>query len=172
MYQDPNLQRDPSLGYGGVPQSSNPYGIPASQPPQQNPYPYELPAQNSYNPGYGQPAQAPQPGFNVPIPGYGSQPDYGMSPNNGTLSNNGAQPINQQKNLSRPRRWYGNVRRVLYGSLWSFYTVLLVFSFFHFLSIGEIGTGLFSGVLALLIGNYAYRIWTWRARHLWFLIFF
>lgn len=172
MYQYPNQQPDPSSSYGGVPQSFNPYEIPPSQSLQQNPYPYDPPAQNPYGPGYGQQPPAPQPGFDVPMPGYGSQSNYSMSPNNGTLPNNGAQPINQQRNLSKPRHWYGNVRRVLYGSLWSFYTVLLVFSFFHFLSIGEIGTGLFSGGLALLIGNYAYRIWSWRARHLWLLIFF
>ncbi len=163
MYQDPNQRRDPSSDYGSVPQSSNSYGIPSSQSSQllqQNPD--DAPAQNPYRTGYGQRTQAPQPGFNVPIPGYGSQSNYGMPPNNGTLPNEGARSIYQQQNLSRPRHWYGNVRRVLYGILWSFYTVLLVVSFFHFVSIGEFPTGLFSCGLALLICNYAYRIWSWR----------
>jgi hypothetical protein len=61
---------------------------------------------------------------------------------------------------------------VFYGSLWSFYTAILAIAFVHFLSIGSFTTALFSAGLALLIGNYAYRIWTWRARRLWLLIFF
>src|SRR5579863_9871587 len=167
MYQDPNQRQDPYSGYDGVPQSSNPYGTSPSQSSQtlqQNSYGAQ--AQNPYGAGYGQPAQLSQPGYDSLVPGYGSQSNYrmpGMPPNYGTLPNYGTQPNYQQQNLSRPRHWYGNGRRVFYGGLWSFYTVVLAVGFVHFLSIGSFTTALFSGGLALLIGNYAYRIWTWRA---------
>lgn len=74
--------------------------------------------------------------------------------------------------LSVPRRRYGHGRRVFYGGLWSFYTVVLAIAFVQFLSNGSITSALFSAGLGLLTGVYAYRIWTWRARHLWLLIFF
>jgi hypothetical protein len=173
MYQDPNQRQDPYSGYGGVPQSSNPYGTPpsqSSQPLQQNSY--GAPAQNPYGAGYGQPAQPSPPGYYVPIPGYDSQSNYGMPPNYGTLPNYGTRPNYQQQNLSRPRHWYGNGRRVFYGGLWSFYTVVLALAFIHYLSVGSFTNALLSGGFALLIGIYAYRIWTWRARRLWLLIFF
>lgn len=102
-----------------------------------------------------------------PNSGYGGIP-LSSNPYGTPLS----QPNYQQQNLSRPRHRYGNGRRVFYGGLWSFYTIVLAIAFFHFLSIGEFPTALFSGGVALLIGNYAYRIWTWRARRLWLLIFF
>jgi hypothetical protein len=70
------------------------------------------------------------------------------------------------------RRPYGNVRRVFYGGLWSLYTIALAFAFFHFLSVGQAGTAFVAAGIAALTGNYAYRIWTWRARHFWILIIF
>jgi len=73
---------------------------------------------------------------------------------------------------SRPRRWYGNGRRIFYGSLWSFYTVLLAIVFVQLLSKGSFTSALLSAGLALLTGFYAYRIWTWQARRLWLLIIF
>ena len=86
-----------------------------------------------------------------------------------------AQPFFQQqpiRPLSGPRHWYGNVRRVFYGGLWSFYTVVLALAFFQLLSNGSFSSALLSAALGLFTGVYAYRIWTWRARHLWLLIFF
>lgn len=81
-----------------------------------------------------------------------------------------ADPLSTSKNL--PRRRYGNGRRVFYGGLWSFYTLLFAIGFVSLLSAGNVGAGFLSAGLALLTGIYAYRIWTWRARHLWLLIFF
>lgn len=117
--------------------------------------------------------QDPYAGFGPP-PNYDTRPDQQQDPYASfePPSNYGTRPNYQQQNLSRPRCWYGNVRRVIYGSLWSFYTVIFAFAFFHFLSTGLSMTTLIIGGLALLMGNYAYRIWTWRARHLWLIIFF
>jgi len=67
-----------------------------------------------------------------------------------------------------PERPYGQVRRGLYGSWWTFVAVLLVLGGFA----SSIGTGLVGLVLGALAGRYAYRIWTWQARSLWFAIFF
>lgn len=70
-----------------------------------------------------------------------------------------------------PRHPYGNGRRVCYGSLWAFYTVVLVLGGFFSLVNGQV-EGLVALVLGALTGRYAYRIWTWQARRLWFLIIF
>lgn len=117
--------------------------------------------QDAYS-GYGDVPQSSNP--------YGTPPLQSSQP----LQQNpyGTRPNYQQQNLSRPRHWYGNGRRVFYGGLWSFYTILFAIGFFHFMSVGSFTTALISAGLALLLGNYAYRIWTWRARHLWLLIFF
>ena len=77
-----------------------------------------------------------------------------------------------QSRPGRPRHWYGNGRRVFYGSLWSFYTVLLVVAFVQLMSNGSFTSALLSAGLAFLTGFYSYRIWTWRARRLWLLIIF
>lgn len=79
-------------------------------------------------------------------------------------------PLNTSRSL--PRRRYGNGRRALYGSLWSFYTLLFAIGSIGLLSAGNVGVGFLGIAFALLMGIYAYRIWTWRARHLWLLIFF
>lgn len=71
-----------------------------------------------------------------------------------------------------PRRRYGNGRRVFYGGLWSLYTLVLALACIHFLSVGPFSAAFFSAVIGLLTSIYAYRIWTWRARHLWILIIF
>jgi hypothetical protein len=97
MYQDSSQPQDPYSGYGDVPQSSNPYGIPpsqSSQPLQQNPN--GAPAQNPYGAGYGQPAQPSQPGYDGLVPGSGSQSNYSTPPTYGSL------PNNQQQNYGAP----------------------------------------------------------------------
>lgn len=70
------------------------------------------------------------------------------------------------------RRRYGNGRRLFYGSLWSLYTVLLVVGGIGALAAGQVLGGLLGLLLGVLAGRYAYRIWTWQAKHLWFLIIF
>jgi hypothetical protein len=84
-----------------------------------------------------------------------------------------------------PARWYGNGRRVIFGSLWTFYTAvsaaILLFTLLTALVVSMAQPGtllsvspgvLVLGLLTFLTGSYAYRIWTWRARVLWLLIFF
>src|SRR5256885_8605114 len=97
MYQDSGQPQDPYSGFGDVPQSSNPYGIPpsqSSQPLQQNPN--GAPAQSPYGAGYGQPAQPSEPGYYGSVPGSCSQSNYGTPPNYGTPTNY------QQQNYRAP----------------------------------------------------------------------
>jgi hypothetical protein len=78
-----------------------------------------------------------------------------------------------------PVRWYGNVRRFFFGTLWTLFAVVAA-PFFLFAVVNAVvqsmthperlfsaGTAtLFMGLLTFLSGSYAYRIWTWRARML------
>ena len=73
---------------------------------------------------------------------------------------------------STVQHWYGNGRRIAYGSLWVFWTVMLVVVGFSLLSNGSALYGLIALALAVLTGRYAWRIWTWQARRLIFLIIF
>jgi hypothetical protein len=57
-----------------------------------------------------------------------------------------------------------------YGLLWAAWTLVLTIAGFSGLFSGQILAGLFALVLAVLAGRYDYRIWTWRARRLLFLI--
>lgn len=68
--------------------------------------------------------------------------------------------------------WYGNGRRIGYGSLWVFWTVALVIAGFSMLSNGLALYGLIALAIAVLTGRYAWRIWTWQARRLIFFIVF
>jgi hypothetical protein len=69
-------------------------------------------------------------------------------------------------------RRYGNGRRVFYAGLWGFYTVALICGFVGSVAQANAGAALLCLVLAAVTGNYTWRIWTYRARHLWLLIFF
>jgi hypothetical protein len=67
---------------------------------------------------------------------------------------------------------YGRVRRVTYGLWWSFVATVLVLGGFAAVFGGEAGAALLVLALGALAARYAYRIWTWQARSLWFVIFF
>jgi hypothetical protein len=70
----------------------------------------------------------------------------------------------------RPR--YSNGRRIGYTILWGFYACMLAILGLAALALGQVLSGLFTAALAVLAGRYAIRIWTYRARTLWFLLFF
>jgi hypothetical protein len=70
------------------------------------------------------------------------------------------------------RRWYSDNRRVAYGLLWSFYSVVLVVAFFQQMAMDQVGTAIIALAVGVLTVTYAYRIWTWRARRLWLLVIF
>lgn len=70
--------------------------------------------------------------------------------------------------LCRP---YGQVRRALYGGWWTFVAAILFVGGLAAL-VSSVGTAFVGLALGALSGRYAYRIWTWRARSLWFVIFF
>lgn len=73
---------------------------------------------------------------------------------------------------SPPRRRYGPTKRLIYAALWAFYTIVLVLGSFSMLGEGQVLGGLIGLVAAFFAGWYAYRIWMWRAKRLWLLIFF
>jgi hypothetical protein len=70
----------------------------------------------------------------------------------------------------RPR--YSDGRRVGYTILWSFYAFILAIGGLTSLTHDQIMAGLVAAALAVLAGRYAMRIWTYRARTLWLLLFF
>lgn len=70
----------------------------------------------------------------------------------------------------RPR--YSDGRRIGYTTLWSFYTLILAMAGLTSLSKGQLLPGFAVIALAVLTARYAMRIWTYRARTLWLLLFF
>ena len=72
--------------------------------------------------------------------------------------------------LRRPR--YSNARRISYSCLWAFYTVVFVIGFFAAAAQGDAGGALVSLAIAAATGTYVWRIWTYRSKHLWMVIFF
>ncbi len=79
-------------------------------------------------------------------------------------------PVQQMPNGAAPRLPYSQGKRAGYGLLWAAWTAVLTIGGFAELFGGQILGGLFALVLAALAGRYDYRIWTWRARRLLFLI--
>jgi len=78
--------------------------------------------------------------------------------------------VQQMPDGAAPRLPYSHGRRAGYGLLWAAWTAVLTIGGFAELFGGQILGGLFALVLAALAGRYDYRIWTWRARRLLFLI--
>lgn len=69
--------------------------------------------------------------------------------------------------LARP---YGAGKRAFYGLMWVIWTLVLTVAGFSLMGSGSAGTGLIALVLAVLAGWYDYKIWTYRAKWLMFLI--
>lgn len=67
---------------------------------------------------------------------------------------------------------YGASRRAAYGILWAGWTLILGIGSIAALASGQVLAGLVGLVLAGLAGRYDYRIWTWQAKRLLFLIIF
>jgi hypothetical protein len=65
---------------------------------------------------------------------------------------------------------YSHGRRIFYGLVWAGWTALLAIAGFAALFGGQVLVGLFALAAAGVAGHYDYRIWTWRARRLLFLI--
>lgn len=72
--------------------------------------------------------------------------------------------------LPAPVLPYSHSKRVLYGALWAAWTAVLAIGGFAALFGGQVLAGLVALVLAVVAGRYDYRIWTWQARRLLFLI--
>ena len=65
---------------------------------------------------------------------------------------------------------YSDSKRIGYGLLWGAWTVALTIAGFGLLFGGSVFPGLLSLVLAFFAGRYDYRIWSWQAKRLLFLI--
>lgn len=79
---------------------------------------------------------------------------------------NGRITMNETQALLRP---YSQTKRVLYGGYWGFVTLILAITLFN---VPNIRSVIVASILAGLSGRYAYRIWSWQARHLVFFIIF
>lgn len=80
-------------------------------------------------------------------------------------------PLTQQAPGAAGRRTpYSPAKRACYGLLWAAWTAVLVIGGFTALFSGQILAGLLGIALGLLAGRYDYRIWTYQARRLLFLI--
>jgi hypothetical protein len=79
-------------------------------------------------------------------------------------------PVRQVPGGAPARLPYSHGRRAGYGLLWAAWTAVLTIGGFAELFGGQVLGGLLALVLAALAGRYDYRIWTWRARRLLFLI--
>jgi hypothetical protein len=78
-------------------------------------------------------------------------------------------PVQQTRQGPLP---YSQGKRAFYGITWAVWTVLLVIGAISAMSAGSAGMGLLMLGLGALTALYDWRIWTWQARHLWFLIIF
>lgn len=65
---------------------------------------------------------------------------------------------------------YSHGKRAGYGLLWAAWTAILTIAGFTALFSSQILGGLFALALAVVAGRYDYKIWTWRARRLLFLL--
>ena len=79
-------------------------------------------------------------------------------------------PTSAAEGVPPQRLPYSHGKRAGYGLLWAAWTAVLTIGGFAEVFGGQILGGLFALVLAALAGRYDYRIWTWRARRLLFLI--
>lgn len=75
-------------------------------------------------------------------------------------------------NSSELRLPYSPRQRAGYGVLWAMWTLVLTVAGFSLLGQGAVAAGLIALVLAAIAGRYDWRIWSWRARKLLFLIIF
>jgi hypothetical protein len=73
---------------------------------------------------------------------------------------------------TRPAHPYSQGKRAFYGLTWTLWTIGLVAAAFGMFNASMVGSGLVMLALSGATGSYAYRIWTWQARHLWFFIIF
>jgi hypothetical protein len=65
---------------------------------------------------------------------------------------------------------YSQGKRTFYGITWAIWTILLFTGGISAMSSGAVAAGLLAWILAALTAHYDWRIWSWQAKHLWFLI--
>ncbi|HEX5400887.1 MAG TPA: hypothetical protein VFX16_01150 [Pseudonocardiaceae bacterium] len=60
----------------------------------------------------------------------------------------------------------------MYGITWAVWTLLLFVGAVAAMSSDSAGTGLLLLALGCVTAVYDWRIWTWQAKHLWFVVIF
>jgi hypothetical protein len=78
-------------------------------------------------------------------------------------------PVQQKRQGPLP---YSQGKRAFYGIMWAIWTVLLFIGAFSAISAASVGTGLLMLAVGFVAAIYDWRIWSWQAKHLWFLIIF
>jgi hypothetical protein len=78
-------------------------------------------------------------------------------------------PVRQARQGPLP---YSQGKRAFYGILWAFWTAVLLIAGISAVAASSAGIGLLMLVLGIVTAAYDWRIWTWQAKHLWFLIIF
>jgi hypothetical protein len=99
-----------------------------------------------------------------PTQTWSTDPDRWRVPDSGSSSHGMRERVGS-------RRPYSNAQRIGYGMLWTVYSVLLAIASFAVLGSAPVG-GLVGLVLTGICIRYAYRLWTFQARRLVFLIIF
>jgi Zn-dependent protease with chaperone function len=78
-------------------------------------------------------------------------------------------PVRQQRQGPLP---YSLGKRAFYGITWTVWTLLLFIGGISAMTAGSVAPALLMPLLGFLTATYAWRIWTWQAKRLWFLIIF
>ncbi|HEV7647452.1 MAG TPA: hypothetical protein VGP26_04760 [Actinophytocola sp.] len=86
------------------------------------------------------------------------------------MSTDAQRPLESRQQT--PVHPYSQGQRAFYGSTWTLWTILLFVGGMTLFGQELIWQGLIALALCGLTVRYAYRIWTWQARRLFFLIVF
>lgn len=89
---------------------------------------------------------------------------------NGQPSYNELRNMTEQARVREGIKPYSEGKRFGYGLLWAFWSVMFAIAAISLLGKGSVGAGLLALVLAAVAVRYDYRIWTYQARRLIFLL--
>jgi hypothetical protein len=99
-----------------------------------------------------------------PEPGSGAQQGWGMTPEQI------AYPDGRADMSGRPAARRMSTRRIIVGITWAVIALILGVGGFAELSAGITGGAVLCFVMAVGTGWYDYRVWTFKAKRLWFIV--
>jgi hypothetical protein len=76
--------------------------------------------------------------------------------------------MTEQARIREGIKPYSNGKRIFYGLMWTWWSFAFTIGFLAACSAGSAVPILFFLVITPFLYRYAYRIWTWQARSLWF----